>query len=65
MGKINAFDFVVGEYTIRSSGASHCKINVLKTLNVHSSGASEIKYKGSPSTVNNDKSGASSIEKVD
>jgi len=65
VGKINAFDFVVGEYTINSSGASHCKINVLKTLNVHSSGASEIRYKGSPSTVNNDKSGASSIEKVD
>ncbi|SDP78893.1 Putative auto-transporter adhesin, head GIN domain [Mucilaginibacter sp. OK268] len=65
VGKINAFDFVVGEYTINSSGASHCKINVLKTLNVHSSGASEIRYKGSPTTVNNDKSGASSIEKVD
>jgi hypothetical protein len=65
VGKINAYDFVVGEYTIRTSGASHCKINVLKTLNIHSSGASEVKYKGSPSTVNNDKSGASNVEKVD
>jgi len=65
VGKINAYDFVVGEYTINTSGASHCKINVLKTLNVHSSGASEILYKGSPSTVNNDKSGASKINKVD
>ncbi|MDN5285912.1 MAG: hypothetical protein JWR38_2186 [Mucilaginibacter sp.] len=63
--KINAFDFVVGDYTISTSGASECKINVLKTLNVHSSGASEIDYKGSPSTVNNDKSGASKIKKVD
>jgi hypothetical protein len=65
VGKINAYDFVVGEYTIRTSGASHCKINVLKTLNIHSSGASEVKYKGSPSTINNDKSGASNVEKVD
>ena len=65
VGKINAFDFVVGEYTINSSGATHCKINVLKTLNIHSSGASEIRYKGSPSTINNNKSGASSVEKVD
>jgi predicted small secreted protein len=65
VSKVNAFDFVVGDYTISTSGASHCKINVLKTLNVHSSGASEIQYKGSPSTVNNDKSGASKIQKVD
>ena len=65
VGKINAFDFVVGDYTINTSGASHCKINVLKTLNVHSSGASDIQYKGSPSTVNNDKSGASHLQKVD
>lgn len=65
VGKLNAFDFVVSDYNISSSGASHCKINVLKTLNVHSTGASDIKYKGSPSTVNNDKTGASHIEKVD
>jgi hypothetical protein len=65
VAKINAFDFVVGDYTISTSGVSHCKINVLKTLNVHSSGASDIQYKGTPSTVNNDKSGASKIKKVD
>ncbi|PWK78030.1 putative autotransporter adhesin-like protein [Mucilaginibacter oryzae] len=64
-GKVNAFDFVVGTYDIETSGIGHCNINVLQTLNVHTSGASEIQYKGSPSTVNNDKSGASSIKKVD
>lgn len=63
--KINGFDFVVGDYDINTSGVSNCKINVLKTLSVHSSGASEIEYKGSPATVKNDKSGASSIKKVD
>ncbi|SDF07426.1 Putative auto-transporter adhesin, head GIN domain [Mucilaginibacter pineti] len=65
VAKINAFDFVVGDYTISTSGVSHCKINVLKTLNVRSSGATEIEYKGSPSTINNDKTGASKITKVD
>jgi len=64
-GKVFAFDFVVGSYNIQTSGATHCQINVLKELNVHTSGASEIEYKGSPSSVNNDKSGASSIKKVD
>lgn len=65
VSKINAFDFVVGDYVIKTSGVSHCRINVLKTLNIHSSGAADIDYKGSPSTVNNDKSGASTVKKVD
>jgi hypothetical protein len=65
VSKINAFDFVVSEYEINTSGVSNCKINVLKKLEVHSSGASDIQYKGSPSTVDNDKTGASKITKVD
>ncbi len=40
------------------------QIDVLNKLNVHSSGASDVKYKGNPA-VNNDKSGASSVEKAD
>jgi hypothetical protein len=64
VAKIHAFDFVVSDYDISTSGASHCEINVLHSLHVSSSGASEIKYKGNPSDVNNDKSGASSLEKV-
>jgi hypothetical protein len=65
VAKVNAFDFVVGDYTVNTSGVSNCKINVLKTLNVRSHGAAEIQYKGSPSTVNSDKAGASKIQKVD
>ncbi|MDB5032441.1 head GIN domain-containing protein [Mucilaginibacter sp.] len=64
-GKIHAFDFVVGNYNIESSGASECEINVLHELNVKSSGASSIKYKGNPASVNNNKSGVSSITKVE
>ncbi|TSD66173.1 DUF2807 domain-containing protein [Inquilinus sp. KBS0705] len=64
-GDIQALDFVVGKYNIETSGASHCKINVLNTLSVHTSGASDIQYRGNPSNVSNDQSGASSITKID
>lgn len=64
-GAIEAFDFVVADYRIESSGAVDCKINVLNTLNVESSGASDIQYRGNPKQVNNDQSGSSSIRKVD
>jgi hypothetical protein len=63
-GKLHAFDFVVSNCSISSSGIGHSEVNVLNKLNVHSSGASDVKYKGNP-TVNNDKSGASSVEKAD
>jgi hypothetical protein len=64
-GKIEALDFVVGKYKISTSGASECKINVLNELDVHTSGASDISYRGNPAKVNNDQSGASSIKKLD
>lgn len=64
VGKVEALDFVVGNYNIETSGASKCEINVLNSLSVHSSGASKIRYRGNPATVNNDKSGASSLEKI-
>ena len=64
-GRVNAFDFVVGNYIIETSGATKCEINVLNSLSVHTSGASTIHYRGNPKTVNNDKSGASTLKKVD
>ncbi|MDB5004651.1 MAG: hypothetical protein JWQ34_2876 [Mucilaginibacter sp.] len=63
-GKVHAFDFVVGNYSITTQGASECEINVLHDLTVNSSGASVIKYKGNPTSIKNEKSGASSITKV-
>jgi hypothetical protein len=63
-GKIHAFDFVVGNYNISTTGASECEINVLHDLNLNSTGASSIKYKGNPANIHNDKAGASSITKV-
>lgn len=64
-GKVEALDFVVGKYKISTSGASECKINVLNELDVHTSGSSDIKYRGNPAKVNNDQSGASSVKKID
>ncbi len=63
-GKLHALDFVVGSYTISTSGVGDCEINVLNSLAVHSSGASSVKYKGNPSNITNDKSGSSSVEKI-
>ena len=63
-GSLEALDFVVGEYHIKSSGASKSRINVLNELLVKSSGASEVEYMGSPSRVENDDSGASKIKKI-
>jgi hypothetical protein len=58
---IRAFDFVVSDYRIESSGASDAQINVLNGLEVKSSGQSNIVYKGNPKTIKRDESGAASI----
>ena len=63
--EINAFDFVVGDYDIKSSGASKCAINVLNSLKINSSGASEVLYKGYPKEIVNEKSGASTLTHED
>lgn len=64
-GEINALDFVVAKYNIESSGATHCKINVLNRLDLDSSGASEVEYRGNPTTINNNKTGAASLKKLE
>ncbi len=64
-GNVHAFDFVVGNYSIESSGQSDCEINVLGELSIHSSGASDIKYKGNPTKINKSKTGALSLTKVE
>ncbi|HTD41488.1 MAG TPA: head GIN domain-containing protein [Mucilaginibacter sp.] len=63
-GKINALDFVVGSYDIETTGASECNINVLKDLNVNTTGAADIKYRGNPSSVNTNKMGAATVTKI-
>lgn len=62
--KMNALDFVVGDYDIETSGISKCQVNVLHSLTINSSGASDTKYRGNPSNVTNHKSGAATLERV-
>ena len=64
-GKVNALDFVVGNYNIETTGASECQINVLHSLTVHSTGSSDVKYRGNPTSVNTSKMGASSVTRID
>jgi hypothetical protein len=63
-GTVHAFDFVVGKYEIRTTGASDCEINVLNDLSVNATGASDVKYKGSPTNVNTSKLGAATVTHV-
>lgn len=62
-GKVHAFDFAVDNCSISSSGVGESEVNASKKLVIQSSGASNVKYKGDPA-ITNDKSGASSVEKV-
>lgn len=62
--RIDAFDFVAGIYDIRIDGIGKANINVLNDLKVRTSGSSEIYYKGNPKNVEEKKSGAAKLEKV-
>lgn len=61
---VEALDFVVGQYQINSTGASKSRINVLNSLEVNSRGASEVEYKGKPSKIEKDNSGASVVRSI-
>lgn len=64
-GKLNALDFIVDKYDVETTGASECKINVLNELNTHTTGAADIQYRGNPAHINNSKTGAAEIKKID
>jgi len=61
---VEALDFIVGDYRISSTGASKSRINVLNTLEVNSTGASDVEYRGKPSKVEKYESGASSVKSI-
>jgi hypothetical protein len=62
--KVNAEDLVVKNCNIDCSGASYIAIHVTDKLRAEGSGASKISYKGNPSIVESDMSGASKISKM-
>jgi len=61
---VEALEFVVGVYQINSTGASKSRINVLNSLEVNSRGASDVEYKGKPSKIKKDNSGASVVRSI-
>ena len=64
VGELHALNFVVGSYDIHISGSGNSQINVLKSLTTHISGFSSIEYRGNPSEVDTNKSGASQVKKI-
>ncbi len=62
--ELNAFDFISGIYLVDLKGLAKVNINVLNDLKVKTSGATEIYYKGNPKNVNEQKTGAGKLEKV-
>ncbi|HMI05214.1 MAG TPA: head GIN domain-containing protein [Pedobacter sp.] len=61
---VDAFNFVSGVYKINVTGTAKANINVLNELSVNTEGSSEISYKGNPAKVNEKKSGAAVLKKV-
>lgn len=62
--ELEAVDLEVSKYAIQSKGASDCKIFVTEELAVSGSGASSIKYKGSPTKISKDTKGATDVSKL-
>jgi len=58
---LKLFDLEVRSMRLNLSGATEARINVSHELSVEASGASEIRYKGSPKITKTELSGASSI----
>jgi len=61
---VNAEELEVKKVDVNSSGAGVVTVNVQDELKVKASGASEVFYKGSPSNVTKDVSGASEIKNI-
>ncbi len=59
--ELEASNLEVNKYAIESKGAADCKIFVKEELAVSGSGASSIKYKGSPLKISKDTRGAVDI----
>lgn len=62
--KVDAYNFKVQSAKLELSGASQAYINVQNNLSVKASGASRVRYKGSPRLQDNT-SGVSSVKKAD
>lgn len=64
-GKARCFDFKSETTTVDLSGAGDAEVFASVKLDASASGAGTIHYKGNPSSVSDNKSGAASISKAD
>ncbi len=62
--ELEAVGLEVNKYAIESKGAADCKIFVKEELAVSGSGASSIRYKGSPTKISKDTRGAADISSL-
>ncbi|MCX6278919.1 MAG: DUF2807 domain-containing protein [Bacteroidetes bacterium] len=60
---IFGFDLLAETYDLQISGAGNAQINVSKKIHAEISGAGSVKYRGSPTQVDQSVSGAGSIQK--
>jgi hypothetical protein len=60
-----AYDLITDDFTLDISGAGKAQINVNKELNVDISGAGTVRYKGNPTKLIENVSGAGSIKKAE
>jgi hypothetical protein len=61
---IFGYDLLAESYDIEISGAGNAQLNVSKRIRAEISGAGSVKYKGSPTEIDQSVSGAGSIKKV-
>jgi hypothetical protein len=61
---ISAYQLMTDHADIGLSGAGDAQVSVAQSLKVDLSGAGSVKYKGNPSTINKEISGAGSVSKV-
>jgi len=61
---IFGFDLLAENYDIDISGAGNAQVNVSKKIHAEISGAGSVKYRGSPTEIDQSVSGAGSIKKV-
>jgi hypothetical protein len=62
-GKVRAKDLQAQRVTVRISGAGDAEVTALQELNARVSGAGDVTYYGNPSVVNQEVSGAGSVNK--
>jgi phage shock protein PspC (stress-responsive transcriptional regulator) len=60
---LDAYELAANQVKVEASGASTARVSADQSLRAEASGASNIRYRGNPSELNKDSSGAGSVSK--